>query len=192
MQRMTPKGPLPKVCEGCGEPFQAISSLHRFCKPDCNPRRASKPRPKAERYSRTCERCGALWHPRTRSVKTGLCLDCREGDRQHHVYSSKRGWRVAVRARAEDLCEECGKTEQEAGSYHHCHHLKPRSRGGKNTLANGILLCVECHNGAHGGQAVGGTPLPSADLSHKDIERIANRVVELLRESTVQIPLVRN
>lgn len=109
-----------------------------------------------------------------------LCPECREAERQAHVYSNKKGWRNAIRNRAQGLCEECGATEAEKGAYHHAHHKLPRVEGGLNTLANGILLCMDCHDAAHGGRALGGALLTSrsSDL----VEQVAVRVVELLKQ----------
>jgi len=89
-----------------------------------------------------------------------------------------------VRNRASNRCEECDATEQDTGAYHHAHHIKPRAEGGQDTLANGRLLCVNCHDKTHGGPAVGGSLLvnpPTDDL----VERIAERVVEILKKESL-------
>lgn len=173
-------------CLGCGKRLE--DGRQKYCSPNCRydareaawkARQASQP--KREPYSRHCERCGIRWFPGDKKVKATLCGPCREEDRLNHVYSTKKAWRNAVKNRAENLCEQCGATEQDAGHYHHAHHIKPRYEGGKNTLANGKLLCVNCHDGAHGGQAVGGSPLPQG-LSDDDVNRIAERMAEVLSE----------
>lgn len=134
--------------------------------------------------SRACGRCGDIWTPWDPSVKTTLCLACREADALVHVYRKREKWSKAVRKRAAGLCESCGRTETEAGAHHHAHHVKPRHEGGKNTLANGKLLCVECHGDIHGA-TVGRV---AYRLRDEDVERIAQRVAELVLESSFSEP----
>lgn len=123
-----------------------------------------------------------MWEPSHERVKTMLCLTCREKAAELHVYKSKKAWREAVRQRAGNHCEECDKTEQETGAYHHAHHLTPREEGGLNTLANGKLLCLDCHDGAHGTRKVGGTRFVPPSLSNEDIDRIAQRIAQRIAD----------
>jgi len=41
-------------------------------------------------------------------------------------------------------CKKCGITENLTR-----HHIKPRSKGGKNNILNYITLCRECHDKEH-------------------------------------------
>jgi len=56
-------------------------------------------------------------------------------------------WRKAVRARAGNRCERCGAGP--GGWRLEAHHTLLRSRGGKEDLWNGILLCAKCHGLVH-------------------------------------------
>ncbi len=47
--------------------------------------------------------------------------------------------------RAGFQCEECGGTEGLAP-----HHIVKRSQGGADTADNLRILCIYCHNAAHG------------------------------------------
>lgn len=178
------KGKATRACEGCGGEFESCGAQHRFCSPSCNPREASKPRPTKPKETRLCA-CGATWTPSAPSVQTTQCPDCRETDREAHVYAQQQSWRRAVRRRAEGKCEDCGATEQQTGAYHHAHHIVPRCEGGQHTLANGKLLCVNCHDAAHGGGALGATLLVAAKADVAIIDQIAERVVQLLKEESL-------
>jgi hypothetical protein len=170
-------------CKTCGS--HIADGRLSYCSDECRPKK--KPRVQKEPYSRACEGCGCLWFPSSPAVKGKLCATCQESQRETHVFTERSNWRQAVRNRASNLCEDCGATEQETGAYHHAHHIKARSEGGQNTLANGRLLCINCHDKTHGGRAVGGSLLVASPASSDDlVERIAERVVEILkRESLV-------
>jgi hypothetical protein len=45
-----------------------------------------------------------------------------------------------------DKCMHCGWDEATCDA----HHRQPKSKGGKNTIANGIILCPNCHRKEHG------------------------------------------
>lgn len=169
-------------CRGCGAHIE--DGRFGYCSDDCRPKREPKLRIPLD-LSRTCERCGTSWEPKSRKVKTKLCQGCREADRQLHVYSGQQGWRKAVRNRAKGLCEECGASEQDTGAYHHAHHIVARAEGGQHTLANGKFLCVNCHDSVHGGGALGATLLVAAQSSEAIIDQIAKRVVELLKAESL-------
>lgn len=49
----------------------------------------------------------------------------------------------AVKARAGNYCETCGKAAQESMALH---HRKLKSRGGKDSVANLIRIHHKCHN----------------------------------------------
>lgn len=48
-----------------------------------------------------------------------------------------------VWCQAEDLGHDCG------GRARHAHHVLPRSRGGQNTLPNGLGVCAAGHAAIH-------------------------------------------
>lgn len=52
--------------------------------------------------------------------------------------------RGEVRRRDGGRCRCCGKSGFE------CHHLRYRSRGGKDDPSNQVLLCDTCHRAVHG------------------------------------------
>lgn len=168
-------------CRTCGASTPDARFLYcsNACRPAKKPKPASKPR---EPEPRVCA-CGAEWTPSNPAVQTSQCPDCREAGRQRHVYTAKKGWRSAIRNRAQGHCEECGATEQQTGAYHHAHHIVPRSEGGQDTLENGKLLCVNCHDAVHGGGAVGGTLLRTQPVDL--VDQIAERVVQLLKEESL-------
>lgn len=184
IQALFPPAP-PRTCKTCGEEFKGHGN-QIFCKRECNPRHAPKPPKPLIDHSRPCSDCGASWTPadpyRTKATK---CVACRDRDAEEHVYSNTKGWRNAVRNRADNRCEECDKTAQEAGGPLHAHHIVPRADGGANTLANGRLLCVACHDAAHGGIGlVSGTSFaPQGEA----INQIAQRVAELMSADLARI-----
>jgi hypothetical protein len=57
------------------------------------------------------------------------------------VFRSVVGWREAVLRRFGDACQECGWAEAPCD----VHHRVPRSEGGRNVIANGIVLCPNHH-----------------------------------------------
>lgn len=178
------------TCRGCGAHLE--DGRNRYCSDACRP---AKPAPKLRSVAvprkRACGRCGAIWSPSSSRTQTDLCPGCREADRDAHVYSTDRAWRKAIRSRANGLCEDCGASERDSGAYHHAHHVVHRAEGGLSTLANGRLLCVDCHDAIHGGNAVGGALLhrgSASALTDEDVERIARRVVDLLHAETLIQP----
>lgn len=180
----------PRTCPTCATEFQPVGN-QTYCAPACNPRLAPKPRPRRD-LSRACSECGEKWTPSNPRVQTTLCPACRERADLEHVYSTRKAWKVAVRKRAKNRCEDCGHSESEAGAPLHSHHLIPQGKGGEHTLANGRLLCIACHSKAHNGATGGATfaqQIPvnlvdqiaeqiSAALS-KDLERIESRVAAI-------------
>ena len=58
-------------------------------------------------------------------------------------------WRKAVIRRYGPACTNCNYLKP--GISNHCHHIIPRSQGGKNTIRNGIVLCSRCHDEVHAG-----------------------------------------
>jgi hypothetical protein len=51
--------------------------------------------------------------------------------------------RDAIKKKYHHQCAMC------SGKACHVHHVMPRSRGGRNVLTSGLLLCNECHKRIH-------------------------------------------
>lgn len=58
------------------------------------------------------------------------------------------GQRKVIFARANAMCEECGKKWHD-GYMLECDHIVPLSMGGTNDTNNGQLLCRRCHARKH-------------------------------------------
>lgn len=63
------------------------------------------------------------------------------------VFKNKGSWAVAVIRHYGDQCQSCGWAKGRCDA----HHRVPRSLGGLNTIANGEVLCPNCHRLAHEG-----------------------------------------
>ena len=61
------------------------------------------------------------------------------------VYRSKKAWTDAVIRRRGNECEECGWAEAACD----VHHAVPRSKGGRNTITNAVVLCPNHHRVRH-------------------------------------------
>lgn len=60
--------------------------------------------------------------------------------------------RKALRKRARDCCERCGRFIKELGPNPHDgsrHHRHKQCQGGNNRLYNLVLVCVKCHRWIH-------------------------------------------
>ena len=59
-------------------------------------------------------------------------------------------WRKEVLARDKNKCQNCFNAiidpYRSRKSRNEAHHIIPRHHGGRNTLSNGISLCVFCHD----------------------------------------------
>lgn len=64
------------------------------------------------------------------------------------VYKTKATWSDALKKCFPDACAIC----EWNGAPCDCHHITPRSKGGKHTLVNGIILCPNHHRMAHSGK----------------------------------------
>lgn len=69
-----------------------------------------------------------------------------------HEYANKKAWAAAVLRAKGNSCESCGWSEARCD----VHHIAPKSIGGKNVIANGIVLCPNCHRVTHEKLARGG------------------------------------
>lgn len=61
------------------------------------------------------------------------------------VYKQKHAWARAVLRQKGSACEECGWAKARCD----VHHREPRAAGGLNTIANGWVLCPNCHRLQH-------------------------------------------
>jgi 5-methylcytosine-specific restriction endonuclease McrA len=63
----------------------------------------------------------------------------------HTKFSPKA--RKTIVERDEGLCVRCKRL------YHNIHHVTFASAGGIGDPANGVCVCIQCHNWAHAGKA---------------------------------------
>lgn len=61
------------------------------------------------------------------------------------VYANRKAWANAVRRERGEACERCEWNEAQCD----VHHRMSRHLGGENTIANGIVLCPNCHRVEH-------------------------------------------
>lgn len=61
------------------------------------------------------------------------------------VYTSRQNWAKAVILARGECCEICGWAEARCD----VHHRVPKSKGGLNTVSNGIVLCPNHHRIEH-------------------------------------------
>ena len=61
------------------------------------------------------------------------------------VFSQRGAWAKAVLRANGNSCVKCGWDKARCD----VHHITPRSRGGLNTIANGVVLCPNCHRIEH-------------------------------------------
>lgn len=60
-------------------------------------------------------------------------------------YKSRASWAKAVVRHYGNKCQRCGWCEARCDA----HHRVPKSMGGLHTIANGIVLCPNCHRAHH-------------------------------------------
>lgn len=60
-------------------------------------------------------------------------------------FKNKKAWATAVIRERGNACEKCGWCAARCD----VHHRVPKAVGGKNTIANGIVLCPNCHRIEH-------------------------------------------
>lgn len=137
-----------KTCERCGQGFRknpeysyAVWEAIRFCSYKCR----GGPEPK-ERF---CARCGAEYSTGHGNRSKYCSQDCYwEGLRTelYPVRNRRRGREFSHRMkrllleRANYRCERCSATD-----HLEYDHIVPCHAGGMNDLANGQVLCRECH-----------------------------------------------
>jgi len=68
--------------------------------------------------------------------------------RRQHQIEAEKPIRELLVERANGKCEKCGNPPDWTGL--HPHEKIFRSRGGKLTLWNSIMLCGDCHDEKHG------------------------------------------
>ncbi|MFH0983664.1 MAG: HNH endonuclease signature motif containing protein [Planctomycetota bacterium] len=140
-----------KVCVQCGREFRknaeysyAVWEAIRFCSRACMGAARRK-------TTRVCVGCGATFAP-TDSRRRLASKFCSQGcyfeelrrrfpiDRPTEATDFNRRMRRALRERASGRCERCGATENLERD-----HIVPRREGGTGSLANGQILCHQCH-----------------------------------------------
>ena len=57
------------------------------------------------------------------------------------VYANRGAWNKAMRRLYPDACMRCGWNAASCDT----HHIVPKADGGEFSLANGIILCPNCH-----------------------------------------------
>ena len=60
-------------------------------------------------------------------------------------YAYKGAWHRAMQRLFPNKCMRCGWQEAPCDT----HHIVPLSKGGENTIENGIILCPNCHRLVH-------------------------------------------
>lgn len=68
------------------------------------------------------------------------------------VYKTRHAWAHALRRLYGDMCVVCGWNAGRCD----VHHLTPKSEGGEHTLANGVVICPNCHRLAEEGKLTRG------------------------------------
>jgi 5-methylcytosine-specific restriction endonuclease McrA len=66
-----------------------------------------------------------------------------------HGRGGGQSWHKAVVRLFGPNCKICGYYKPSVTNP--CHHIVPLSQGGKNTIRNGVVLCVRCHSEVHAG-----------------------------------------
>lgn len=62
-----------------------------------------------------------------------------------YVFSTKGAWAEAVMREKGTSCNRCGWSKARCD----VHHIIPKSKGGKNTVSNGEVICPNCHRVEH-------------------------------------------
>ena len=65
-----------------------------------------------------------------------------------HCYKNRAAWSKAVIRHYGNTCMRCGWDEARCDA----HHIVPKAQGGLNTIANGKVLCPNCHRVEHEGE----------------------------------------
>lgn len=148
------------LCTTCQKPFEV--STHRaqtakFCSKECWSKRRRA-------YIKTCRTCtksfDALDHRARfcskachRLWKTGPTSPVWKGGKSTQKLRGRLApelakWRIAVYQRDKHICQHCGAKPRDI----HAHHIKPLADFPALALdiANGITLCVPCHEKVHG------------------------------------------
>lgn len=109
-----PAVPVATVCAACSGPISAPRPGKKYCSADCGNRYYSAPARFAERFGRTCERCGAAIGDHERVTKRFCCTSCQVMHNQTVRRARRRGLPVERISRAEIFerdgmtCHICG------------------------------------------------------------------------------------
>lgn len=82
--------------------------------------------------------------------------------------------------RREQIFSQCGRRCENCGNRKmlQVHHKVPLSRGGTNKIYNLKVMCVTCHQKAHGGKNFGNRPFDSSHLFGVKIKKIKTAILE--------------
>lgn len=98
--------------------------------------------------SRSCgclaRESGALKRAADGAWNEGRSYAINDGER---CYKTRHGWAKAVMRALGNSCERCGWDKARCD----VHHRIPKAQGGKHTIANGVVLCPNCHRVEHEG-----------------------------------------
>lgn len=124
----------------------ANGSLLWHCQCDCG---KDKVVPACRLTTKKVHSCGCYrskvkseWHKKNASWNKGKRYQTKGND-DH--YASKKAWVNAVIFLRGNKCERCGWDKAKCD----VHHKTPRSRGGKNTINNAVVICPNCHRVEH-------------------------------------------
>ena len=148
--------PKEKICEYCGETFQAKTSYaiyrQRFCNLRCRSKFVGEAK-KAKRLQRKCKKCGKTISivPSLEKTKFFCSYSCSSSFRYKGsgnpawTGGDAKYWKLKARERDNFTCQFPGCKKRGKGNQVHAHHKIPRSVGGSDDLDNLITLCPKHH-----------------------------------------------
>lgn len=84
-----------------------------------------------------------------RSITTDIDFEFAWKKKGKNGKGGGKAWSRAVKNAKGVVCQICGYNKNSI--INDCHHITPISKGGKNTIRNGIVLCARCHTEVHAG-----------------------------------------
>lgn len=155
-----------KYCENCGKEITTIFGSGRFCSRSCANTRVSTDELKAKVSEAVkeanqrhydagckCEKCGVIFHTKDYSRK--LCFNCLPRTIKHtkgkenpkSILDVSKRTTSKILKRMDLPCSCCGF--HVSGVMLDIHHIKPKSKGGSDTMDNLTYICPNCHRIAH-------------------------------------------